>query len=102
MNVTAIKITPDILLPNSTSFISSSLKLPSNGLLPIPNRNSKEEIPNDEDIYNMKIINWISNPLISDILYLESNILSIELESLNTFRKDKKVSNISNNITFTI
>ena len=94
MNITAIKVTPDTLLSNSTSFISSSLKLPIYGLLPIPNRKSKEEIVNDEDIYNMKIINWVSHPLIYDILYQESNIISIEFESLNASRKDKKVSNI--------
>ena len=41
MNITAIKVTPDTLLPDSTSLVSSSLKLPSNGLLPIPNRKSK-------------------------------------------------------------
>ncbi len=50
----------------------------------------------------MKIINWLSNPLVYDIMYLESNIISIEFDSLDTSRKNKKVSNITNNITFTI
>ena len=62
MNISGIKVTPDTLLPNSTSLNLTQLQLPDKGLLAIPNRRSSEEIPNDEDIYNMKIVNWLSNP----------------------------------------
>ena len=56
MNITAIKITPDTLIPGSTSLNFSKIILPQKGLLKLPNRNSKIELPNDEDIYNLKMI----------------------------------------------
>ena len=91
MNITAIKITPDTLIPGSTSLNSPKILLPEKGLLKLRNRNSDTELPNDEDIYNMKMINWVSNPLIQDIRYLESTITSIAIESLDISRKNKKV-----------
>ena len=102
MNITAIKITPGTLIPGSTSLNSSKIILPEKGLIKLPNRKSNIELPNDEDIYNMKMINWVSNPSIQDIHYLESTITSIEIESLDTSRKNKKVEKLENNITFTI
>ena len=91
MNITAIKITPDTLIPGSTSLNSSKVILPQKGLLKLPNRNSKIELPNDEDIYNLKMINWVSNPLIQDIRYLESTITSIAIDSIDISRKNKTV-----------
>ena len=102
MNITAIKVTPDTLLPTQTKLSSPNLVLPDAGLFPLLNRTSKEDIPNDEDIYNMKMINWVTHPEIPDILYLESPLLTIEFESLNASRKDKIANEIQNNITFTI
>ena len=50
----------------------------------------------------MKMINWLYHPQIPDILYLETKMLSIEIESMDSSRKNKKSSKIQNNITFTI
>ena len=50
----------------------------------------------------MKMIDWLSHPQIPDIFYLETPVLSIELESMDSSRKDKKSSKIQNNMTFTI
>ncbi len=62
MNITVIKITPEALIPSSTSLITPQLNLPEKGLLKIPNRKSNKEEHIDEDIYNMKMINWLSHP----------------------------------------
>jgi hypothetical protein len=84
MNITAIKVTPDTLLQNSTSLKSSQLQLPKDGLLPVPKRISEVDLPNDEEIYNMKLINWVVNPLIRNTSSINSEILSIELDRLGS------------------
>ncbi len=38
MNVTAIKVTPDTLLPSVTSLSSTNIQLPEKGLFPLLNR----------------------------------------------------------------
>ena len=55
---------------------------------------SEEELPNDEDIYDMKMINWLSHPEIPDLLILETQILSIELDSMDSSKKNKKTGKI--------
>ncbi len=45
------------------------------------------------------MINWVIHPEIPDIKYLETPILSIELDSMDPKKKEKK---IENNITFTV
>ncbi len=39
----------------------------------------------------MKIINWVAHPEIPDIRYLESPILSIELDSMDPKKKESKI-----------
>ncbi len=45
------------------------------------------------------MINWLSHPQIPDIKYLETPILTIELDSMDPKKKENK---IVNNITFTV
>ena len=50
----------------------------------------------------MKIINWLIHPQVPDIRYLDTPVLSIEVESMGSSKKSKKAYKIQNNITFTI
>ena len=78
MNITVLKVTPDTLLQKSTALNSSEyVQLPEDGLLKVPRRFSEVDLPNDEEIYNMKIINWVTNPLIRNISSINSGIFTI-------------------------
>ncbi len=100
----AKKVTPDLLTNNTFLDNTSStyLQLPAAGIIPIPNRVSDQELPNDEQIYDLQVIEW--NTLLHPIDSKEdqTKTISINLNSLNSTPTTHSHLNLVNPFVFYI